>query len=112
MPTGRLGAVDVTAATTQTLVYTCPTTTFTVATVNIVNRTAAAVTLRLAITTTAPPGTPANGEFIEFDTVLTGHGVLERTGLVLDSTNRFISVQCSAANALSVMAYGIETSTV
>lgn len=111
MPTGRLGAVDVTTTST-TLVYTCPATTFTVATVSIANRTANAVTVRLAISTAVPPAASALPEFLEYDTVLTGNGVLERTGLVLDATNKYITILCSAANALSVVAYGIETSTV
>jgi hypothetical protein len=111
MATGRLGAVDVTSGSTYTLLYTCPATTFTVANVSICNRTANAVQLRLALTTGLPPATPANGEFLEYDTVLTGNGVLERTGLVVDATNKYLSIFTPTASALSVVVYGIETST-
>ena len=57
MATGRLNGVDLTT-TNATSVYTCPTTTFSVVSVSICNRSATAVTVRLALTTTG--SSPSN----------------------------------------------------
>jgi hypothetical protein len=108
MPTGRLGTANVTT-TSATTVYTVPAATFSVVSVNIVNRSSSAAALiRLAISATA---TPTADEWIEFDSSLVANGVLERTGLVLD-TGRFVVIQTTTATpTLSVVVYGIETST-
>lgn len=108
MATGRLGAQNLSAA-TYTAVYTVPASTFSVVTLSICNRANQACSVRVAITTTTPPSTPGNGEFIEFDSEILGKGVLERTGIVLDA-GKIISVYSSAAN-VSAVAWGIETST-
>jgi hypothetical protein len=109
MATGRLGAEDV-LATTYTTLYTVPSSTFTVAAVSICNRNATDINVRLAVTPTAGPSAPANGEFIEYDVTISGNGVLERTGIVLDA-GKTISVYSDTAN-VSAVAFGIETSTV
>lgn len=109
MATGRLGAVAP-SATTWTQVYAVPATTFAVLTLSICNRAATAMTVRVAVTTTAAPGTPANTEFVEYDSTIVANGVLERSGIVMDATNKYLNVYVSNANA-SVVAYGIETST-
>ena len=106
MTTGRLGAVDLVAA-TDTSVYTVPATTFSVVTLSICNRGSTAATLRVSVSTSA---TPANNEFIEFDTSLAPKGVLERTGIVLDA-GKFLVVN-SNVSSVTAVAYGIETSTV
>lgn len=108
MATGRLGANDLSAA-TYTAVYTVPATTFSVVTLSICNRGNQACTVRVAITTTVPPSAPGAGEFIEYDAEISGKGVLERTGIVLDA-GKIISVYSSAAN-VSAVAWGIETPT-
>ena len=106
MPTGRLGAVDLVAA-TNTSVYTVPATTFSVVTLSICNRGSTAATLRVSVSALA---IPANNEFIEFDTSLAPKGVLERTGIVLDA-GKFLVVN-SNVSSVTAVAYGIETSTV
>lgn len=105
MATGRLGVADLTAA-ANTSVYTVPSSTFAVVTCSVVNRGTTAATIRMAIATS---GTPANTEWIEFDTSLAAKGVLERTGLVMDA-GKILVVYSSAVN-VNVVVYGIETAT-
>ena len=105
MATGRLGTANLAAA-TNTTVYTVPSTTFTVATLSVCNRSNSAITCRVAVSSTA---TPAVDEWIEFDTELLPKAVLERTGLVMDA-GKYLVVYTSAAN-VSAVAFGIETPT-
>jgi hypothetical protein len=105
MATGRLGVADLSAATNTTL-YTVPANTFSVITVNIVNRGASAATIRVAVAASA---TPADSEFIEYDVSLAAKGVLERTGIVMDA-GKLLVVRSNAAS-VNAVTYGIETAT-
>lgn len=106
MPTGRLGAADL-SATTNTTVYTCPATTFAVVSVNLCNRNATtARSVRIAV---ASASSPTAAEWIEYDASLLPNGVLERTGIVLDA-GKLIVVYASAVD-VSCVVMGIETST-
>tara|TARA_B100000780_G_scaffold185357_1_gene130168 strand:- start:362 stop:679 length:318 start_codon:yes stop_codon:yes gene_type:complete len=103
MATGRLAAQDMSAA-TLTTVYDTPAATYTVATVSICNRGAAASNISLAI---ADAATPAAGEYIEYETNLLAKNVLERTGVVLSATQKIVVL--SSAASVSVVVVGIET---
>tara|TARA_B110000503_G_scaffold65815_3_gene103362 strand:- start:15218 stop:15550 length:333 start_codon:yes stop_codon:yes gene_type:complete len=109
MATGRLGTANITT-TANTTVYTVPVSTFSVVSVNVVNRSSSAsAQIRIAVSSSATPGVD---EFIEYDSNLVANGVLERTGIVMDETNKYIVIQTpTAAPTLSVVVYGIETST-
>ena len=105
MATGRLGTADLAAA-TDTLLYTCPADNFAVATLSLCNRNASSVRIRVAVGTNA---TPADAEYIEYDSELTGNSVIERTGIVL-SAGQTIIVRSNTINVSAVLV-GIETST-
>jgi hypothetical protein len=105
MATGRLGTANL-AASTNTTVYTVPATTFSVVTLSLCNRSNSAITCRVSLSTTT---TPAADEWIEYDTEILPKGVLERTGLVMQ-TGLNLVVWSSTAN-VSAVAIGIETPT-
>ena len=110
MATGRLGTANITLASTNTTIYgPVAANTFSVVSVNICNRSSTtAATIRVALATSASPGLD---EWIEYDTSLVASGVVERTGLVM-KTGDYLVVQVSSATpTISVVAYGIETST-
>lgn len=108
MATGRLGTANITT-TSNTTVYTVPASTFSVVTVNVVNRSSSAsAQIRIAVSTSASPTTD---EWIEFDASLVANGVLERTGLVLDAAKQIVVQTPTSTPTLSVVVHGIETST-
>jgi hypothetical protein len=105
MATGRLGTADLSAVTLTTL-YTVPATTFTVATVSVVNRGASAALIRIALASSA---SPTDAEWLEYDVSLSPKGVLERTGIVMDAAK--LLVVRSSATGVNAVVYGIETAT-
>jgi hypothetical protein len=108
MATGRLGIANITT-TANTTVYTVPAATFSVVSVNVVNRSSSAsAQIRIAVSSTTTPGLD---EWIEYDSSLVANGVLERTGIVMDATKVIVIQTPTATPALSVVVYGIETST-
>lgn len=108
MPTGRLGNANITT-TADTTVYTVPASTFSVVSVNVVNRSSSAsAQIRIAVASSATPGL---SEYIEYDSALVANGVLERTGIVMDAGKLIVVQTPTATPALSVVVYGIETST-
>jgi len=108
MATGRLGTANITT-TADTTVYTVPAATFSVVSVNVVNRSSSATAnIRIAVASSATPGT---AEYIEYDSALVANGVLERTGIVMDAAKLIVVSTPTATPSLSVVVYGIETST-
>ena len=105
MANGILGKVDI-PATTLSTVYTVPADTFSVVTLNVVNRSTAPRTVRIALSATA---TPDPEEYIEYDVEILANGVMERTGIVMDATKNIVvyadSLGCGA------MVFGLETAT-
>ena len=102
MASGVYGKVDVSSASTWTEVVAASAGTK-VATINIVNRQATATTVRIALRDAA--GNVTDADCIEYDVSLPANGVLERTGIVLDSSN---GLHVYASAAVSAVAYGID----
>ena len=102
MATGILGQSSP-AALNNTTVYTVPAATTAVATISMANTTTTPIAVRLAV---AASGTPGASEYIEYDTVIAGNGVLERSGIVMNATKAVVVYASSAG--LSVSVYGYE----
>ena len=108
MATGRLGTANITT-TSNTTIYTCPASTFSVVSVSVANRSSsAAASVRIALASTATPGTD---EWLEYDSSLVANGVIERTGIVIDAGKLLVVQISSATPTVSVVAMGIETPT-
>ena len=105
MATGRLATFQV--GSSNTTLYNVPTGYYAIANVSITNQNTTSVTLKLAMASTA---TPNPSEWIEWNTVIPGNGVFERTGLVLNPGLNIVGVSSNASGVFSTV-YGIETST-
>jgi hypothetical protein len=109
MATGRLGTANITTTSNTTVYGPVAAATFAVVSVNVVNRSSSAAALiKIAVSSSATPGLD---EWIEFESSLVANGVLERTGIVIDATKYIVVQTPTATPALSVVVYGIETST-
>jgi len=102
MASGVYGKVDVSSASTWTEVVAASAGTK-VATITIANRQATATTVRVALRDAV--GNVTDADCIEYDVSLPANGVLERTGIVLDSSN---GLHVYASAAVSAVAYGID----
>ena len=103
MASGILGQAAL-SATTDTTVYTVPSSTLAIVNINVVNRSSStAASVRVALASTA---TPQTSEYIEYDASIPSNGVLERSGLALNAGERVI-IYASTANC-SVSVYGLE----
>jgi len=108
MATGRLGAVDL-AAGVMTTLYSVPANTLTTVNLNICNRNATQISVRVALIN-GTVGSLSNTDYIEYDTLILGHGVMERTGLVLQA-GYTLAVRSDISNVSSVC-WGFEDSVV
>lgn len=109
MATGRLNTNNTTVqlGTGNTSLYVVPSNTYAVFNVSLTNSGTSAVTISLAMSTTATPGT---ADFIEVGTTIQPKGVFERTGLVAQA-GMYVVALASAATTVNATVYGIETST-
>jgi len=105
MASGILGQTNITAATTQTSVYTVPA--GKVATVNlaIVNLGGTTATIRVAIATST---TVSDAQYIEYNFSLAGSDVFERGGLVLDAGKQIVVYAAHASPNITVCVTGYE----
>lgn len=104
MASGVYGKVDMSSATTWTEIVAAPATGVKVVTVSVANRTAAAINVSLALRDTA--GNVTDADQIESGVALPANGVLERTGIVLDSSNGLHAY--ASAVGTTVVAYGMD----
>jgi hypothetical protein len=104
MASGRLGAADL-AATTNTLIYTVPASTVATVNINICNRNASDIVVRLAHLNGAI-GTLAVEDYIEYGETVKSNGVLERTGIVMTATHTIVAYSDTAN--VSVQVHGWE----
>lgn len=104
MSSGRLGAEDL-AATTDTTIYTVPASTVATVCVNVCNRNASNVTVRLAAVD-GLIGALTDADYFEYNTILLLNEALERTGIVM-SAGQTIVAYSDTAN-VSVQVWGWE----
>lgn len=102
MPSGILGQVAPTAA-AYTIAYTVPVGRTSTFNISVANTTSGTITARVAI---ASAPTPTSNEFIEYDTVIVGNGVLERGGIVAQAGESVVVYNAVAGLNFSV--YGFE----
>lgn len=105
MTSGILGQAGLTAE-TNTVLFSVEAGYFCTTNINMVNRSATTeAKVRIAVVDEAAPISLADENYLEYDTVLYPNGVLERTGLVLDSGKNVIV--WAETGDVSATAYGI-----
>lgn len=92
-------------ATTNTTVYTVPSSTTTTFNASFCNRGSNTARIRLAVCAAA---TPTNAEYLEYDVELPANSVIERTGIVAQAS-KLVVAYVSTAN-ISVVLHGFEES--
>ena len=102
MATGVLGQTAPIAASYKT-VYTVPVGKTATFNISVANTTTGTITARVAI---AASSSPVASEFIEYDTVIVGNGVLERGGIVANAGENVVVYNAMAGLNYSV--YGFE----
>jgi len=98
---GLLGKADL-AANTDTQLYTVPADTTATVNINLCNRSADAVSVRIAIHTDAL----SDADYLEYDSVIPPRGLLERTGLAI-SSGEILTVRANATG-ISARVHGFE----
>ncbi len=101
---GRLAVNDLTAS-ALTSVYQAPST-YTVATVSVVNRAYTPCRVRIAVSAAQ---TPAPEEYIEYDTEIPGKGHIERTGVSVQQSNYIVVL--SDSDNVNCVVWGTEVGT-
>jgi hypothetical protein len=103
MASGRLAAIDITNAATDTQLYVAPSGKTASFSVSITNRNSSAVKIRLALTATT---SIALGEYVAYDVTLYGNEVYERSGFVL-AAGQYVFVR-SSNTGVNAVVYGYE----
>jgi len=103
MASGILGTASLTVASTNTVVYTVPTSKTAVVTVSVLNRDSTNYTnINLAISAT---GAITNTNYIEFGAGLIPNGVLERSGIVMDAGKKIVVGSSNGKTTVTVWGY-------
>ena len=103
MASGVYGKQDV-AATTWPEIVAAPASGIKVVTLSVANRTGSAVNISVALRDAA--GNVTDADHIESGVSLPANGVLERTGIVLDTSNGLHVY--AGATGISAVAYGMD----
>ncbi|HIE77996.1 MAG TPA: hypothetical protein EYP92_04145 [Candidatus Thioglobus sp.] len=107
MAKGTLGTATYLNDTATHVVYTVPASTVAVVTLNVCNRDSASVAVSIGIERAGSTGTLSNGEYLEYETSVIAHSVMERSGILLASGDSVV-VKANIANMIDVNIWGIE----
>jgi len=108
MAKGTLGSATYLNDTATHVVYTVPSgMSAAVVTLNVCNRMTTATAVSVGIERSGNSGTLSNGEYLEYETSVIGHSVMERSGILL-SVGDSVVIKASVANSIDVNIWGIE----